>query len=64
MTSINSEYDKKVLRGCFAMLLTKSEMENVGIKPDVATKSLEEVEVISIEVKMSRLQVKTYQSFV
>ena len=37
------------------MLLTRSEMENVGIKPDVAIKSLEEVEVISIEVKNAQI---------
>ena len=55
ITSMDSEYDKKVLRGCFAMLLTRSEMENVGIKPDVATKSLEEVEVISIEVANAQI---------
>ena len=30
-------------------------MENVGIKPDVATKSLEEVEVISIEVENAQI---------
>ena len=55
MTSMDSEYDKNVLKGCFAMLLTRSEMENVGIKPDVATKSLEEVEVISIEVENAQM---------
>ena len=32
------------------MLLTRTEMGNVGIKPNVATKSLEEVKVRSIEV--------------
>ena len=37
------------------MLLARSEMENVGVNPDVATKSLEEVEVISIEVENAQI---------
>ena len=51
--SMDSEYDKKVVKACFAMLLSRPEMEKVGIKPDIATRALQEVSVIDDEVERS-----------
>ena len=51
--SMDSEYNKKVVKTCFAMLLSRTEMEKVGIKPDIATRALQEVRVIANEVERS-----------
>ena len=50
---MDSEYDKKVVKTCFAMLLSRTEMEKVGIKPDIATRALQEVSVIVNEAERS-----------
>ena len=36
--SMDSEYDKKVVKACFAMLLSRTELEKVGIKTYIATR--------------------------
>ena len=50
---MDSEYDKKVVKACFAMLLSRTEMEKVGIKPDIATRALQEVSVIENAIERS-----------
>ena len=51
--SMDSEHDKNVVKACFAMLLSRTEMEKVGIKPDIATRALQEVSVTANEVERS-----------
>ena len=51
--AMDSEYDKKVVKACFAILLSRTEMEKGGIKPDIATRALKEGSVIANEVEGS-----------
>ena len=51
--SMDSEHDEKVVKACFTMLLSRTEMERIAIKPDISTKALREVSVIANEVERS-----------
>jgi len=51
INSMETEYDKSVVRALIAATSTRREIYNLGLKPDVAVRSLERVLAVSQEVE-------------
>ena len=51
LDSMETEYDKSVLRAIFAATSSRSELYELGLKPDAAIKNLERVLAVSKEVE-------------
>jgi len=51
LDSMETEYDKSVLRAIFAATSSRSELYGLGMKPDAAVKNLERVLAVSEEVE-------------
>lgn len=51
LESMETEYDKSVLRAIFAATSSRSELYDLGLKPDAAIKNLERVLAVSEEVQ-------------
>ncbi len=51
INSMESEYDKSILRGVLAATSTRSELYDLGLKPEAAVKTLKSVLAVSEEVE-------------